>query len=119
MILTLIKKKLLKEDQAKKLDAKIASELSEIEKAKDALNGLSSNQKFLLDLSPEEFRLEREKERQRKYESVKSEWIKLHKANPYLDYDIVYKDDEEIHEGVKMQFAYLSQLTGGAGSGGP
>ena len=31
-----------------------------------------------------------------------------HKADPDLDYDIIFKDDEEIHEGVKMQFSFLT-----------
>ena len=36
-----------------------------------------------------------------------------HKADPNLDYDIIFKDDEEIHEGVKMQFSFLTQVPGG------
>ena len=41
-----------------------------------------------------------------RYEAVKDDWIRRHKADPDLDFDIVFKDDEEIHEGVKMQFSF-------------
>ena len=56
-----------KEDQIKKYDQRIAQAKSEIEKHKDTLNGLTSNQEFLLELSPEEFRNQREKEKEAKY----------------------------------------------------
>ena len=46
---------------------------------------------------------------------MKQAWIKSHKADPYLDYDIVYKDDEEIHEQERMSFGYLANFN----SGGP
>ena len=32
-----------------------------------------------------------------------------HKADPDLDYDIVFKDDEEIHDNTKMNFSFLTQ----------
>lgn len=41
-----------KDDTIKKLDSQISQVKSEIEKNKDALNGLGLNQKFLLGLSP-------------------------------------------------------------------
>lgn len=46
---------------------------------------------------------------------MNSRWISKHKADPYLDYDVVYKDDEEIHEHERMQFSYLEKFN----SGGP
>ena len=98
-----------KEDQIKKFDQRIAQAKSEIEKHKDTLNGLTSNQEFLLELSPEEFRNQRETEKEAKYQKVKKQWIDQHKANPDLDYDIVFTDDEEIHEGVKMRFSFQNQ----------
>ena len=45
---------------------------------------------------------------------MKQAWIKKHKADPYLDFEVVYKDDEEIHENVRMQFGYLAQYNSGA-----
>lgn len=47
----------------------------------------------------------------KKEREVKKEWIKRHKADPFLDFDIVYKDDEEIHEQTRMQFAFQSNLS--------
>ena len=41
---------------------------------------------------------------------MKQRWIQKHKADPLLDYDIVYKDDEEIHEQERMQFGYLEKF---------
>ena len=41
-----------------------------------------------------------------KKEKLKSEWIAEHKANPRLDYDLIFKADEEILDGVKLQFSF-------------
>lgn len=32
-----------------------------------------------------------------------------HKADPDLDYDIIFKDDDDIHDSIKMQFSFLLQ----------
>ena len=40
---------------------------------------------------------------------VKDQWIAMHKADPTLDYDIIFKDDEDIHENVKAQFSFRQQ----------
>jgi len=76
---------------------------------------LESNQKFLLELSPDAFQTARKEDYKRKYREVKQAWIQKHKADPYLDQDIVYRDDEEIHEQVRMRFGFLAQIN----SGGP
>ena len=49
-----------KEDIIKRLDADIQQVRSEIDKHKDALYDLKSNQTFLLDLTPQEYKDERE-----------------------------------------------------------
>lgn len=41
---------------------------------------------------------------------MKKEWIARHKADPDLDYDIIFKDDEDIHEAVKMEFSFLTSF---------
>ena len=90
-----------KDDEIKKLDQRIAHVKSNIEKHKDTLNNLQSNQEFLLELIPEH-KLKRQQERHKKYMEVKREWIRRHKADPYLDFEVVFRDDEEIHEGERM-----------------
>lgn len=100
--------KLAKEEKIKQLDQKIAQAKSEIDKHKTTLESLESNQKFLLDLSPEDFRNKRAEDEMRKYVTVKQAWIKKHKTDSNLDYDIVYKDDEEIHEQVRARFAFMN-----------
>ena len=40
---------------------------------------------------------------------LKVDWIMRHKADPELDYDVVFKDDDEIHDNTKMQFTFLTQ----------
>ena len=109
----LISEKLAKEDKIKQLDQKIAQAKSEIEKHKETLESLESDQKFLLDLSPEAFRVKRAEDEARKFLTVKQAWIKRHKQDPQLDYDIVYKDDEEIHEQVRARFSFMNQPGGG------
>ena len=44
-----------------------------------------------------------------KKHDLKVDWIMRHKADPDLDYDIIFKDDDEIHDQVKMQFTFLTQ----------
>ena len=55
---------------------------SEIDKNKDALTNLTDSQKFLLDLSPEEFIQARNQTIKDKHESLKKKWIAEHMANP-------------------------------------
>ena len=45
---------------------------------------------------------------ERKNHDLKVDWIMRHKADPELDYDIIFKDDDEIHDHVKMQFTFLT-----------
>lgn len=33
-------------------------------------------------------------------------WIAEHMANPALDYDIIFKNDDEIHDGEKLVFSF-------------
>lgn len=72
--------------------------------------GLKKNQDFLLNLSPATFLDSRTTEMSRKRLQLKRDWIMRHKADPDLDYDIIFKDDEEIHDQVKMQFSFLAQM---------
>lgn len=87
----------------------IAQVKSEIDKNKDALGNLVNNQEFLLLLSPPDFLKTRTQNMQQKHEALKRQWIAEHKADPRLDFDIIFKDDEDIHEGVKMEFSFLNQ----------
>ncbi len=57
-------------------------------------------------LSPEEFIQARTKNIKDKHESLKKRWIADHMSNPQLDYDIIFKTDEEIHDGHKMVFSF-------------
>ncbi len=41
-----------------------------------------------------------------KKEKLKKDWIAEHKANPRLDYDLIFKADDEILDGVKLQFSF-------------
>lgn len=54
-------KKADKDEQLKRLDIEIQQVKSEIEKNKDALSGLQQFQQFILELTPDEFKLERER----------------------------------------------------------
>ena len=97
-----------KEEAIKKLDSQISQVKSDIEKHKDALISLQSNQEFLLKLSGEKFNEHRKAEINRKEQAKKLEWIEEHKNNPDLDYDIVFKDDDDIHDNEKMEFSFLN-----------
>ena len=33
-------------------------------------------------------------------------WIKEHMANPMLDYDLIFKPDDEIHGSERMVFSF-------------
>ena len=95
-----------KDDRIKKLDQEISAVRSEIEKNKDALVSLTTNQQFLLDLAEPEYRERRDKRISDKYEALKKQWIADHMADPRLDYDIIFKTDDEIHDGEKMVFSF-------------
>ena len=79
---------------------------SDIDKNKDMLSGLTSNRDFLLSLCPKEFLEKRKSDHLSKKEAIKKKWIKEHMANPQLDYDLIFKPDDEIHGEVKMQFSF-------------
>ena len=95
-----------KEDKIKKLEAEISTVKSTIEKNKEALGNLQENQQFLLNLSPPEFIEERNAAMNKKREDLKKRWIQDHKADPRLDYDIIFKHDEDIHDGAKIQYSF-------------
>jgi len=67
---------------------------------------LQSNRKFLLSLCPQSFLDERAQALNEKKETMKKQWIADHKADPRLDYDIIFKSDDDIHDGRKMQFSF-------------
>ena len=46
---------------------------------------------------------------------MKKQWIADHKADPRLDYDIIFKTDDDIHDGRKMQFSFHGKDGAGAG----
>ena len=95
-----------KDDRIKKLDQEISTVRSEIEKNKDALQSLTTNQQFLLDLAEPEYRVKRKERISDKLEGLKRQWIADHMADPRLDYDIIFKTDDEIHDGEKMVFSF-------------
>ena len=99
----------LKEDRLKKLDQNISQVKSEIEKNKDALNSLKENRDFILELSDKEFLDNRKAQYKFKQEKLMNEWIAAHKRDPTLDYDIIFKDDEEIHDFEKMNFSFMKE----------
>ena len=68
----------------------------------------------MLKLSGEKFNQERKAEIKRKEEILKQKWIQEHKGDAELDFDIVFKDDDDIHDNEKMEFSYLSQQGAGA-----
>lgn len=92
----------------KKYEQQISQVKSEIEKHKDALNSLKLNQEFLLDLSEPSFLRDRETKRTEKILNLKRDWIARHRKDPELDYEIIFKDDEDIHDGVKCEFSFLA-----------
>ena len=53
--------------------------------------------------------MDRKAEKNKKHEALKRDWIMRHKADPDLDYDIVFKDDDDIHDNIKMDFSFLTQ----------
>ena len=59
--------------------------------------------------------MKRTSDHEQKREAIKKRWIKAHMANPQLDYDIIFKTDDEIHGHVKMQFSFQGKdAQGGA-----
>ena len=95
-----------KEDRIKKLDQQISLVKGEIDKHKDTLSSLTDNQQFLLSLSDRDFLAERATKIEQSHEQVRLDWINEHKNNPHLDYDIIFTDNEDIHEQVKAQFSF-------------
>ena len=96
-----------KEDEIKKLDAQIQQEKSEIEKNKDALLDSRVIQNFVLSLKPQ-FEKEKNERMARKMAQLKAQWIERYKKDRSQDH-IIFQDDEEIHDQVKMKFAYLRE----------
>ena len=53
----------------------------------------------------------------KKREILKAQWIERYKKDRSLD-DIIFQDDEEVHDQVKMKFAYLKDKEEKPGQGG-
>ena len=96
-----------KDEEIKKLDAQIQQEKSEIEKNKDALIEQATYQSFVLGLKPQ-FQIERLAKMKQKKEKLKREWIEKYKKDRSMDH-IIFQDDEEIHDQIKMQFGFLKE----------
>lgn len=94
-------KKAEKDEQLKRLDIEIQQVKSEMEKNKDALSGLQQFQQFILELTPDDFKQERENKIRTKKDQAFSEWKQRFKKDFTQD-DIIFGEDDEIHEGVKL-----------------
>ena len=75
---------------------------SDIDKNKDALGSLQQFQQFILELTPEEFKQERAHKIRSKKDAAFAEWKQRFKKDFSQD-DIIFGEDEEIHEGVKLE----------------
>lgn len=94
-------KKADKDEQLKRLDIEIQQLKSEIDKNKDALSGLQQYQQFILELTPDSFKQERESKIRARKDQAFAEWKQRFKRDFTQD-DIIFGEDEEIHEGVKL-----------------
>ena len=90
------------------MDAQIQHERSDIEKNKDALNYLKDFQSFLLSISDPAFKEQRNKVMDEKKRRLKESWIAYHMQSREMD-DIIFTDDEEIHDGQKMMFSWMRE----------
>ena len=106
-----------KEDTIKKLDGEIQAVKSEIEKNKDNLDGLKRYQDFLIKLSDEKFKQQREENMAYKREQVKRDWIRKMQMKANDDnLDTIFRYDEEIHgTNPALQHFFATKLTPGAG----
>ncbi len=75
---------------------------SEIEKNKDALGDLLTHQRFILELSPDDFRKKREEEIKKKKELAFKVWKQRYLVDESQD-DIIFGEDEEIHDNIKLE----------------
>ncbi len=91
-----------KEERLKKLEMEISQIRSDIEKHKDALGDLLTHQRFILELSPEDFRIKRELEKKTKKEQAFKLWKQRYLVDDTQD-DIIFGEDEEIHENIKLE----------------
>lgn len=78
---------------------------SDIEKHKDALNDLQMNQRFILELSPLEFRQQREARVKQKKDKALKEWLAKIRGIDMSEEQmhIVFSEDEEIHDNIKIE----------------
>lgn len=60
------------------------------------------NQRFILELSPAEFRNEREQRVKAKKNKAFKDWMRRFKVDETQD-DIIFGEDEDIHEGIKLE----------------
>ena len=91
-----------KEDRLKKLEMEISQIRSDIEKHKDALGDLLMHQRFILELSPDDFRAKRELEKKTQKEQAFKVWKQRYLVDDTQD-DIIFGEDEEIHESIKLE----------------
>ena len=91
-----------KEDRLKKLEMEISQIRSDIEKHKDALGDLLMHQRFILELIPDDFRAKRELEKKTKKEQAFKVWKQRYLVDDTQD-DIIFGEDEEIHESIKLE----------------
>lgn len=94
-----------REEALKKVDMEIQQVRSDIEKHKDALNDLQMNQRFILELSPLEFRQQREARVKQKKEKALKEWLAKIRGIDMTEEQmhIVFSEDEEIHDNIKIE----------------
>ena len=103
-----LQRKQRKDEELKKLDAQIQHERSDIEKNKDALNYQKDFQSFLLSISDPAFKEQRNKVMNEKKRRLKESWIAYHMHSREMD-DIIFTDDEEIHDGQKIMFSWMRE----------
>lgn len=75
---------------------------SDIDKHRDVLIELQTNQDFILDLCPKEFLIEREERKQARKAKAYNDWHKRLQMDESQD-DIIFGEDEVIHDGIKLE----------------
>lgn len=90
-----------KEESLKSDDSQIQAIISEIDKHKDALTELEANRLFLLDLTPEDFKDNRQVRLDKNRKDAFKNWMVLYDKD-YSQDDIIFGEDEEIHGDIKL-----------------
>ncbi len=91
-----------KDERLKSIEMEISQIRSEIEKNKDALGDLLMHQRFILELSPDDFKKKREEEIKKKKELAFKLWKQRYLVDESQD-DIIFGEDEEIHDNIKLE----------------